>query len=343
MLLTVLSVPDCPNVAVMLDRLREVLGDRAAEVDVVVVVDDERARAWGMAGSPTLLVDGVDPFAAAGVEASVSCRLYRGSDCTIGGAPSVADLRGALAAGSRGAHTSGAVAAAVTRGGRGRLAPVAGGLRAVQQAALRAFADTGSPPVAGELDRVADRCGRRSDDVLRELADEDYLTLDPAGAVRAAYPFSAAATRHRARIEGGAEVWAMCAVDALGIAAMLDRAVVIDSSDPLTGEPIRLHTQPDAARAEPPETVVYLGGRPGSGPAAKTCCAEVNFFSSPHSAARWAVIHPATRGEFASLDAAATLGRAVFGGLLTDEQARPPSVPPPDPGPSPAGAGAAST
>lgn len=319
MLLSVLSVPDCPNVTVMLDRLLEVLGDRPAELAVVVVDDDEGARAWGMTGSPTLLVDGVDPFAAPGAEASVSCRLYRGGDCTFGGALSVADLRSVLARRHDAAQTSDAVAAMITRGGRGRLAPAAGGLRTVQQAVLRAYADTGSPPAADELDRIAERCGRRGEDVLRELAAEDYLTLDAAGGVRAAYPFSAVATRHRARVEDGADVWAMCAVDALGIAAMLGRAVVIDSSDPLTGEPIRVHTQPDAARAEPPETVVYLGGSPGPGPAAQTCCVTVNFFSSPHSAVRWAAVHPAAPGRPVGLDAAAELGRAVFGGLLADE------------------------
>src|SRR4051794_21555469 len=96
MLLTVLSVPGCPNAAVLLDRLRTVLNDPAADVEVVVIGDDEHARGWGMTGPPTLLVDGVDPFAAAGVEPSVSCRLYRGADGILAGAPSVADLREAL-------------------------------------------------------------------------------------------------------------------------------------------------------------------------------------------------------------------------------------------------------
>jgi hypothetical protein len=192
---------------------------------------------------------------------------------------------------------------------------------------LRAFADTGRPPSDAELDRIAEPCGRTGAEVLRELAAEDFLTLDPAGRVAAAYPFSAAATPHRARIDGGAEVWAMCAIDALGIAAMLDRAVIIDSSDPLTGEPIRVYTHPDGAvRAEPPGVVVSLGGSAGPGPAAQTCCAAVNFFTSSHSAARWAATRPATPIEAADLDTAAALSRAVFADLLIDEHAGTPQA-----------------
>lgn len=94
---TVLSVPGCPNVEVLVGRLREVLArPQEDEVDVVVV-DDEQARALGMHGSPTLLVDGVDPFALPATPPSVSCRLYRNDDGTVGGAPSVAALRAALA------------------------------------------------------------------------------------------------------------------------------------------------------------------------------------------------------------------------------------------------------
>ncbi|MEY9936759.1 organomercurial lyase [Streptacidiphilus sp. MAP5-3] len=46
-----------------------------------------------MHGSPTLLVDGRDPFAAPGTAATVSCRLYRSADGRVDGAPSVEALR----------------------------------------------------------------------------------------------------------------------------------------------------------------------------------------------------------------------------------------------------------
>lgn len=95
--LTVLTVPDCPNAALLDERLAEVLANRPG-VPVVrrLITDDAEAGRWGMRGSPTLLVDGVDPFAEQGVPASVSCRMYHSEDGRTEGAPSVAALRRAL-------------------------------------------------------------------------------------------------------------------------------------------------------------------------------------------------------------------------------------------------------
>ncbi|MER5626740.1 thioredoxin family protein [Streptosporangium sp. NPDC002544] len=95
--LTVLVVPDCPNASVLDERLAEVLADRRwVSVMRRVIDDDEQAARWGMRGSPTLLIDGVDPFADPGVPVSVSCRMYRDEDGRLEGAPSVAALRRAL-------------------------------------------------------------------------------------------------------------------------------------------------------------------------------------------------------------------------------------------------------
>lgn len=91
---TVLSVPDCPNAPLLMDRLRQVLAGRS-EVTVVsrVVADQAGAERGGMHGSPTLLIDGVDPFAAADQPCSLSCRLYRHPGGYVDGAPSLAELR----------------------------------------------------------------------------------------------------------------------------------------------------------------------------------------------------------------------------------------------------------
>jgi hypothetical protein len=51
-----------------------------------------------MAGSPTLLVDGVDPFASRDDRTyGLSCRLYRAPDGGIIPAPSIDQLRKAIA------------------------------------------------------------------------------------------------------------------------------------------------------------------------------------------------------------------------------------------------------
>jgi hypothetical protein len=95
--LTVLAVPDCPNVKLLEERLAQVLeGHREVTVGRQVIADQNEAARMGMHGSPTILVDGIDPFAEPGQPASVSCRLYRNGNGQVDGAPSVSRLRQAI-------------------------------------------------------------------------------------------------------------------------------------------------------------------------------------------------------------------------------------------------------
>lgn len=97
--LTLLHVPACPNAEAFESRLAAALDGRAG---VVVrrreIADDRAAAEAGMHGSPTLLIDGVDPFAAPGEPPSLSCRLYRDEAGGLAAVPSVRALRDVLAA-----------------------------------------------------------------------------------------------------------------------------------------------------------------------------------------------------------------------------------------------------
>jgi hypothetical protein len=98
MRLMILHVRDCPNVATLRNRLSEVIAGRG-DVEFVerrVVDSEDVARKLGMTGSPTLLVDGRDPFDESGRSPGLSCRLYRDENGDIVGAPSVAQLRRVL-------------------------------------------------------------------------------------------------------------------------------------------------------------------------------------------------------------------------------------------------------
>jgi hypothetical protein len=95
--LTMLAVPGCPNAAALEERLAAVLADYP---DAVVrrrqVADEQEAAGTGMVGSPTLLINGTDPFAVPGQAPVLSCRLYRDAAGRLAGAPSVEDSRRAL-------------------------------------------------------------------------------------------------------------------------------------------------------------------------------------------------------------------------------------------------------
>ena len=74
--------------------------------DVVVrkhLVDTvEEAERVGFLGSPTILIDGHDPFATPGATPGLSCRVYA-TDAGMTGSPTVVQLREALAAAKPGA------------------------------------------------------------------------------------------------------------------------------------------------------------------------------------------------------------------------------------------------
>jgi hypothetical protein len=105
MRIELLHVADCPNLAVARERVRLAL-DRAgvaASVTETEATTIDDAAAAGMHGSPTILIDGTDPFAAPGDDATISCRLYRTTD-GIDGAPSVEELVAVLEGRVRAGH-----------------------------------------------------------------------------------------------------------------------------------------------------------------------------------------------------------------------------------------------
>lgn len=297
MRLEVLHVPDCPNLLPLLERLAEV-----TDLPVVTRVIETEADAarFGMAGSPTLLVDGVDPFAAeADCGCGVACRLYRDDDGRIVSAPSMEQLRAALA--------GVAPPTEVLSAWRTRALPLEANERAVHQAILRAFAATGRPP-AGQDPAV-----------LRTLHDADAIRLTSYGEIAVAYPFSATPTRHRVRIGDRVDVYAMCAVDALGIAPMVGQDTVISSVDVTSGQPITVVTRDGRSTWSPDTAVVFVGADAGGGPSADCCCDYLNFFADRSAGAGWMAAHPGVPGQIISHPEAEDLGARLFGHLLASD------------------------
>jgi hypothetical protein len=87
----------CPNWRVAEERLRAALADLGEAGFRLVrerVETPEDAERLSFRGSPTVLIDGRDPFP--GGEVGLSCRVYR-TEAGAEGAPSVEQLRRALA------------------------------------------------------------------------------------------------------------------------------------------------------------------------------------------------------------------------------------------------------
>ncbi len=157
--------------------------------------------------------------------------------------------------------------------------------RHVHHAVLTAFATAGQPPAAGELDRLARQGGCESDKVRSEPTAADLLAFTPQGEVRAAYPFSPAPTAIRVSWDGGPSAYAMCAIDALGMSAMLGRPVNISGAEPGTGRRITVAVDGDKARWAPARAVVFAGTTGAANcQAADRSCGHINFFTTGRTA-----------------------------------------------------------
>lgn len=206
---------------------------------------------------------------------------------------------------------------------------------------LLSFPTRGRAPDMAELASMAAHYGIPLQATLARLAAQDLVQRDPAtGAIRAAYPFSGVPTAHRVRLaetseQPAIEVYAMCAMDALGIPLMLRRPATASSSDVLTGESVRVSVIPAAPRILPaaegegwsatwePAAAVVVARPAGhehehaSGcEAAGTCCPITNFFTSITHAQQWIDAHPDTDVLVFAQDDALRHAAALFAGVL---------------------------
>jgi hypothetical protein len=344
--LEVLHVAECPNLAPLLERLRE-----ATDLPVITreISTEVAATAAGMNGSPTLLINGGDPFPNPNLrdcDCGVACRIYRDEHGRALPAPSVAQLRAAVAAadpssatpvvatGSADASPGLPLAASgdesccdpvrpgdLLNSWRARALPLDPVEKAVHQAVLRAFAATGHPPTISALDAVTAGSGRATADALAALHELDAVRLGPDGGVAVAYPFSGIPTRHRVRIGGRVEVYAMCAIDALGMSAMLGEDTRIDSVDVTSAHPVTVtmtgSTTGGVTRWDPAEAVVFVGADAAGGPSADCCCDYLNFFTDAGAAQAWTAAHRQVPGQILTQAEAEDLGVRLFGNLLT--------------------------
>lgn len=93
---TVQYFDGCPNWKVLDERLRDLAGEHDLAIDHRRVETPEEAERVGFRGSPTLLIDDVDPFATGDEPVGLACRVYLTDDGPQG-SPTVEQLRAVLA------------------------------------------------------------------------------------------------------------------------------------------------------------------------------------------------------------------------------------------------------
>ncbi len=205
-------------------------------------------------------------------------------------------------------------------GVRQRQAVLPDPLRGFHQRLLRAFVTETGPPDAAVVGRLAAELELDPRAALAALAAIDLVHTDPAtGTIGVAYPFSGRPTPYRVELAAGPAVFAMCAIDALGIPQMLGRDAHISSIDPVSGQPITVEVDHGVWRFAPASTVVLDGRTASGGPGgtvADRCCPHINFHTDRAAADAYRRAHPdMTAMLFDQAEAVQAAGRA-FGNLL---------------------------
>lgn len=182
---------------------------------------------------------------------------------------------------------------------------------------LRCFA-SGESPALEDGAVTAEACGVEDfEAALQRMVDEDLIQRNATGEITSAYPFSAIPTTHIVTLDDGTRLYAMCAVDALGIPSMLGTGAVIATTDPITGTAISIHVDASGrGRPDPVRAMVLCAAADGRGPLASLCCPLVNTFESEASAESFLGRHPELHGPILSIHDAIACGATVFGGAL---------------------------
>lgn len=186
---------------------------------------------------------------------------------------------------------------------------------------LLSFARTGQPPTTELLASALNLSREQVEQSLSLLATGGSIYRDPqTHAILAAYPFSAVPTRHIVRFADGHAVYAMCAIDALGMPVMLDTDATIESRCTQCGRQISVEVKNNVLAEFSPHTtrVWYLQADACCIPALQQC-PSINFFCSAGHLDIWRVSHDDMPGAALTMDEAFAHGARIFGHLLKRE------------------------
>lgn len=210
-----------------------------------------------------------------------------------------------------------AVALSAWIGSASRQAVLPGPLRELHRAVLRRFLRTGGLPTTGWIAGAAAGLGLSAAAVADLKAANLVHTAN--GVVSVAYPFSGTPTRQQVELDGFPAVYAMCAIDALGIPAMTGRDGRIAAVDPRDGAPVVVSVRGGQWRWTPAAAVVVFASTRGCGTDCgswEVMCPNTTFHASRDSARAYLAARGDIDGEILDQDAAVGRGWRNFGPLL---------------------------
>jgi hypothetical protein len=189
----------------------------------------------------------------------------------------------------------------------------------VWRATIALFIRLGRAPRWAEIAAETNLGERAIEEILRELGRYDLLTVDKdRRSIGYAYPFTALPSAHQVKVHGH-RLRTLCAIDALGVGAMCDTDVVIESSCHLCGTAISIETaqQGTTLRNVQPDDAVVWYDLAYDYCATTSCCPSIAFFCGDRHLEEWRTAQARQpTGRRLELADALEVGRALFAPVL---------------------------
>jgi hypothetical protein len=163
---------------------------------------------------------------------------------------------------------------------------------------------------APAIDELTLSLKKSADEIIGVLdsLEEGDLLLRAKGTqqITSIYPLSLAPTKHQVVLEDGKRLFAMCAIDALGVANMFNRDVEAISQCEWCQERMNIEIKNGEIVTKSHPQILIWSPKKRESPAAKSCCPLVNFFCSKEHLEEWEVKNTdlAKKGHSALLDQA---------------------------------------
>jgi len=157
-------------------------------------------------------------------------------------------------------------------------------LRAIFEVIL----ESGKAPIMEELQVSLKKSDNLVIRVLDKLEAKDIL-LRRKGTqeIVSIYPFSLVPTEHQVVLDDGKKLFAMCAVDALGMPNMFDKNAKIVSQCEWCKEKMTIEVTNGKIVSKSHSDILIWNAEEIEMPAAETCCPLVNFFCSKEHFREW--------------------------------------------------------
>ncbi|MHA1987442.1 MAG: alkylmercury lyase family protein [Promethearchaeota archaeon] len=177
-------------------------------------------------------------------------------------------------------------------------------------------------PILGELPTISmirenfsDVPDKKFYQIIDQLDKIDAIHLNENKTlIEAAYPFSNIKTAHLVEFKEKSykNIYAMCAIDALGIPFMLKSDIIIKSKCFHCGDEITIEIENNEITNMYPENVKVWCHMEYSCCAATSLCNNINFFSSDQHFEEWQKNKKKSRGYLLQISEAFQLGRLFF-------------------------------